>query len=143
MRLIAPHANLAPSIEQRKPSSPLFQASVMADDWDDWGDDKAQSDHDNSEGWDWPTATEGSTEPAATPALLEGHTISRSRRLVEESNQGESDEGQETGAQRARQVSEMADKHFVELQKYQEDLADPSVREEINKVPKEIGVGWY
>lgn len=114
----------------------------MADGWDDWGDGEAQAENDNSEGWDWPTEDGCSTEPAtATAVVVSADTNSKSHRLVEESNQRGIDEGLETAAQLARQADEMTEKYFAELQKYQEDLADPSVREEINKVQSTILIG--
>lgn len=131
-------ACLEPSTEQ--PLS-LFQASLMADDWDDWGDGEAQSETEKSEGWDWPTEAGCSAESAAS-VVLDGDTDSKSRCLPEESHQKGSDEGLETKAQLARQVDEMTENYFAELQKYQEDLADPSVREEINKVQRQIGACW-
>lgn len=118
-----------------RPSNPLslFQASLMADDWDDWGDSEAQSETEKSEGWDWPGEAGCSAESAAS-VVLNADTDSKSRCLAEESNQKGTDEGLETEAQLARQVDEMTGNYFAELQKYQEDLADPSVRGEINKV---------
>lgn len=107
----------------------------MADDWDDWGDGDAHSDTEKSEGWDWPTEAGCSAESTAS-VVLDADTNSKSRCLAEESNQKGSDEGLEKEAQLARQVDEMTDNYFSELQKYQEDLADPSVREEINKVQR-------
>lgn len=110
----------------------------MADDWDDWGDGEAQSESENSEEWDWPAAARCPTEPPTTTAVVvDADIYSKSHGLVEESNQRGSDEGLETEAQLARQVDEMTDNFFAELKKYQEDLADPSVREEINKVRRQ------
>lgn len=112
-----------------------FEARLMADDWDDWGDGEARSDTEKSEGWDWPTEAGYSAESTAA-VVLDADTNSKSRCLPDESNQNGSDEGLETEAQLARQVDEMTDNYFSELQKYQEDLADQSVREEINKVQR-------
>lgn len=95
----------------------------MADDWDDWGDDdnKSAKGSDKSEGWDWPAAEGGASGGSALVAKQEQrqHDPSPDLEDVEERNAA---------------VDEMTGKYFLELQKYLEDLADPSVREEINQV---------
>lgn len=94
----------------------------MADDWDDWGDDDGNSvkSSDKSEGWDWPSAEGGSSATA----------------LGAKQEQQQRDQGSALEENEAKDaaVDEMTEKYFLELQKYLEDLADPSVREEINQV---------
>lgn len=95
----------------------------MADDWDDWDDDdnKSAKGSDKSEGWDWPAA-EGGSSAAALAAKQEQQRHDQSSALEEEVQA------------RDAAVDEMTEKYFNELRKYLEDLADPSVREEINQV---------
>lgn len=106
----------------------------MADDWDDWGDDDdksvtgdASNCSEKSEGWDWPgTSAEKDSATAATTAerVAPNDPDSKSTRLAEA----------EEREAREEAVGEMAENYFAELQRYLEDLADPSVREEINQV---------
>lgn len=95
----------------------------MADGWDDWSDEDSKSakGSDKSEGWDWPAA-EGES-----PALA----------AKQEQQQHDQSSALEEAEARDAAVDEMAGKYFIELRKYLEDLADPSVREEINHV------GWF
>lgn len=109
----------------------------MADGWDDWGDD---DDDDNqshssekSEGWDWP-AEEGSSAAAAAAVVVAKPATSRTNHPVDAESNSSCTEDIEAEARPARAVDEMTDKFFLELRRYQEDLADPCVREEINKV---------
>lgn len=92
----------------------------MADGWDDWGDDGSASadGSDKSEGWDWPSAE--------APAPAAGGQKQR--------QQQQSSASLEEAEARDAAVDEMTEKYFVELRKYLEDLADPSVREEIDQV---------
>lgn len=121
----------------------------MADDWDDWGDDDNEeaaadggdnnSSGDKSEGWDWPVAAT-TKPPAATTA-------------EQQSPQRHEDESSAVEREaREAAVDEMTEKFFVELRSYLENLADPSVREEINQVSctrlmfrrlEEVAVCWY
>lgn len=91
----------------------------MADDWDDWGDDdnKSAKGSDKSEGWDWPAGGGSSAAPGAK----------------QEQQQHDQSPAVEEAEARDAAVDEMTEKFFLELQKYLEDLADPSVREEINQ----------
>lgn len=109
----------------------------MADGWDDWGDGDDNQSHNSekSEGWDWP-AEEGSSAAAVIPA-----TTRTSPSVAAESNSRTEDA--EAKARTARAVNEMTDKFFSELRRYQEDLADPCVREEINKVREAVTAKAY
>ncbi|CAB1100964.1 unnamed protein product [Ectocarpus sp. CCAP 1310/34] len=99
----------------------------MADDWDDWGDDDGEvavadggdnsNSSDKSEGWDWPVAA--TTKPPS-PAIA-----------IQQSSQDENAAVEREA--REAVVAEMTEKFFVELRSYLENLADPSVREEINQ----------
>lgn len=100
----------------------------MADDWDDWGDDDGEaaaadggdnsSSSDKSEGWDWPVAA--TTKPP-------GATIANQQSRQDENSAVEREA-------REAVVAEMTENFFIELRSYLENLADPSVREEINQV---------
>lgn len=129
----------------------------MAYDWDNWGD---ECEDDCSSGWSGgrDLAAEGggsSTSASGTATsistinrdvnnsksqgVLVGDTTSaccvpQSQDQKKSSGQSKSSEDLEAARELARKVDELADKLFLELQKYLEDLVDPSVREEINKV---------
>lgn len=106
----------------------------MADGWDDWGDDddNATSNSSNksativsgsekSEGWDWPSTAASTAEVAFTNQR--GEQNEESSAALEQDLEA-----------REAAVEEMTETYFVELRKYREDLADPSVREGINQV---------
>ncbi|CAN0531226.1 unnamed protein product, partial [Ectocarpus sp. 12 AP-2014] len=100
---------------------------AMDDDWDDWGDDDGEAaaadagdnsnSSDKSEGWDWPGAA--TTKPPA--ATIETQQSSQDEKAAVEREAREA------------VVAEMTEKFFIELRSYLENLADPSVREEINQ----------
>lgn len=110
----------------------------MADGWDDWGDGDDNQSHssEKSEGWDWPAEEGRSAAVVVKPA-----TTRTSRAVAAESNNRTEDV--EAKARTARAVNEMTDKFFSELRRYQEDLADPCVREEINKVREAVTAKAY
>lgn len=99
----------------------------MADDWDDWGDDEDENSSksaanvsissEKSEGWEWPSTA------AIVPSSQDGRQ--------QEERSAALEQGLEA---RDAAVEEMTGFFFAELRKYLEDLADPSVREGINKV---------
>lgn len=90
----------------------------MADEWDDWGDgdNKSANGSDKSEGWDWPSA--------AAPAPFG----------KQEQHQQQSSASLEEDGARDAALEDMTEEYFVELRQYLQDLADPSVREEIDQV---------
>ncbi|CAM9423590.1 unnamed protein product [Ectocarpus sp. 4 AP-2014] len=99
----------------------------MADDWDDWGDDDGEAaaadggdnsnSSDKSQGWDWPVAA--TTKPPAATIPTQQSSQDENAAVEREA--------------REAVVAEMTEKFFVELRSYLENLADPSVREEINQ----------
>lgn len=110
----------------------------MADDWDDWGDgdDEAaaadggdNSSSDKSEGWDWPVAATTTKPPAPICTA-----VPKQQSPEDESSAVEREA-------REAVVEEMTEKFFVELRSYLENLADPSVREEINQVRLRACIG--
>eukprot|EP00903_Cladosiphon_okamuranus_P012183 g11426.t1 len=105
----------------------------MADDWDDWGDDddKSAKGSDKSEEWDWPASERGSSAAAAAAAAL---GAKQEQQELDQSPIAEENEARDAA------VDELMEKYFLELQKYLEDLADPSVREEINQELTKRGV---
>lgn len=111
----------------------------MADGWDDWGDDDDNQSHssEKSEGWDWPAEEGGTAAEVAKP------TTTRTTRRPVAAESTNSTENVEAEARTARAVNEMTDKFFLELRRYQEDLADPCVREEVNQVREAVTAKPY
>lgn len=113
----------------------------MADDWDDWGDGDEQSDGAKSEGWDWPADERRPAASAADKNADEAPERMASRgvdRMTAAGGggllPGANDQHIEEKERLAEQMDKMTEKFFVQLQRYLEDLADPSAREEINEV---------
>lgn len=139
------------------------------DDWDDWGDDDndnrgpdanphleanveaTQSEQEEEEeGWSWPADNtcnvNGSIEMfgrCSAASMADVPTPGQSSRThathTRRRQQVETLKEREAEAAFARQVDVVADKFFVELKGYLEDLADPSVREGINHVRRQAG----
>lgn len=135
--------NCAAEIGSTFPSS-SDSKRAMSDGWDDWDDEDTQINEAESDGWDWPAEEERESSRTSAPtshgATQKQRTSSsgRSSRRVSDDKRVNTEplelESAEEESRFAREVEDFTDKFFAELGKYLEDIADPSVRENINKV---------
>lgn len=115
----------------------------MSDDWDDWDDDDHHPSDAGSEGWDWPSETSSrhvdtDVKPGKVASQLEKASLQSNVSCVLP-NKGAVDERgllekAEKEGQLSREEEELTEKFFVELRGYLEDVVDPTVREDTNKV---------